>query len=245
MKNKNLRPVKYLIILALISLNLSACSIIPTLELTDEETDIIAEYASDLLLKHDTLHRSGLVEVTEESEVIEEAVSEDTSEEEIAEESVEEVNIETSAFAEVSGGTGGSISSALGFNGISVNYSGMDICDTYPDGDSQDLVFSMNASTGNKLLILHFAVVNETGEEVEANLFDSSARFRLTVNGDELGQQQTILDNDLSQMYANMAPGSILDEVLVFEAPAEIAENISSLSLSVRSDAGSSSFELN
>ena len=79
---------------------------------------------------------------TEPEEPAVEDVSEETSVEDVAEE--QEVVVERQ------------IEEFYGIDGISISYTGYELKDTYPDASGDDLVFSMNASAGCKLVVLNF-----------------------------------------------------------------------------------------
>ncbi|NLG03082.1 MAG: hypothetical protein GX567_04535 [Clostridia bacterium] len=52
------------------SIFLSGCSIVPTIELNDEQSALVSEYAANLILKYESGHANGLEAITDDPIII-------------------------------------------------------------------------------------------------------------------------------------------------------------------------------
>jgi hypothetical protein len=217
---------------------MTGCGAMP--DLTQEETDLISEYAVGVLLKYDANNSSRLVDT---SAYDEEPVAEEEPEEEIAEAAEEqqpETETETADTAEVvdvsedEASNTSTIEDYYGIQDITFQYSGYEVTDTYPSlEDEADAFFAMEASAGRDLLVLKFTATNTGGSDVALNMLDRGARFRIAVNDESSrGVLTTMLLNDM-QTYDEVIPaGSQVELVSIIE----ISEgtNIESLGLVMR-----------
>lgn len=203
---------------------MSGCgSIMP--DLTQEETDLISEYAVGVLLKYDKRHGSRLVDTTAYDDVVEE-VSEETAEI-IAEEEPERENPEDNTeVIDVSQDEGSSASPTTieeyyGIPDFTFRYLGYDLTQSYPSNASGgDLFFAMDATEGSQLLVLRFMATNVSSADQTLNMLGYGARFRVSVNG-ESGQSvlTTMLLDDM-QTYNDVVPaGSGVELVSILEVP--------------------------
>lgn len=210
---------------------LTGCTDLQGVELTEEQSAAIAEYAAGLLLKYDKSHAAGLQNVYDEPE--EEKVPEQAPVQ-VEEEEVQEVyqKVESEATKEVFTGT---IGEAIGIPDLDVRFAYYETFTSLPDSDPDNPVFSMRAQDGNKMVVLHFNVTNISGETLNLDMLSNNVRYRLVINDKEvIRQQQTLLSNDLSQMSEAMEPGQVYDEVLVFETETGIVDSIENLKLTIK-----------
>ena len=132
-------------------------------DLTQEETDIISEYAVGVLLKYDKYHSGRLVD-TSAYETAEENTEEETEtlpeeEQPAAEESAEAAG--TADEPEEAEAASATIEGYYGIPDFTFRYAGYDLTQSYPDGtEGEDLFFSMDATPGMELLVLHFTAAN-------------------------------------------------------------------------------------
>lgn len=258
MKNKK-------IILALIlsfSLLLTGCGLVPSLNLTNEESSVISEYAAGLLLKHDKNYGGDITEIKEEPEEVAEEeiaiVDEEQTPATIEEDDnpEEEYNEELEMEAPVSDDLGTQtalgdnvysarrIEDAIGVDGFEIAFSNIEVTKLYP-AETDDLVFSMQAQDGKELLILHFNLTNITDSDLLCDVMNSSCKYRIKINGsDRVNCQQTILLNDLAQYYDNVSAYGMIDTVLVFEVAEGTGQNISSLDLTIKKEQETDTFRL-
>lgn len=194
-------------------------------DLTQEETDLISEYAVGILLKYDKNHGSRLVDTSEYENVVEEAPSEipevepeQEQEPEITENDAEVVDVsqdtETASLPST-------IEEYYGIEGVTFQYLGYDLTDSYPPGaDGEDIFFAMDATEGSQLLVLRFMATNVTSSDLMLNMMDYGVKFRISVNG-EAGQSAltTMLLDDL-QTYKDILPaGYSVELVSIVEIP--------------------------
>lgn len=192
-------------------------------DLTQEETDLISEYAVGVLLKYDKKNGSRLVDTSEYENVVEEVPEEipDVEQEpepEIPENDTEVVDVSQDVEAVSPPST---IEEYYGIDGVTFQYLGYELADSYPpEADGADVFFAMDATEGSQLLVLRFMATNTTSSDLILNMMDYGVRFRVSVNG-EAGQSAltTMLLNDL-QSYKDVLPaGYSVELVSIVEVP--------------------------
>ena len=209
-------------------------------DLTQEETEIISEYAAGILMKYDKDNGSRLVDLSQE-EPQEEAAPD-------AEPPVQTPESDAAAAGteEAPGGTGepgpaennatvidqsqtevmsaASIEEYYGISGFTFAYTGCELIDSYPEdsGEEGAVYFTMDATEGMKLLVAKFNVTNQSGSEQTLNMMEHRAKFKLAVNGDA-GKHvlTTMLLNDMQNYNAQMAAGETVELVSIIEVPAD------------------------
>ena len=232
---------------------LSGCSLVATTGLTENEEELVAEYAAGVLMRYvgDTKGGFGNLKPTPVPIVAPpeepETVNTDKADEMVP--PMDENTTDDSLFdtetddIQVPGGTGDdikdtAIAEAIGIEGFEVAYTGYEIAEVYPESGEDALSFSMQATEGRKLLVMHFDVKNKTPEDRECNVLDCNVKFRAVINDStRVNEQMTILLNDLKSYREMIGADESADTVLVFEVESSLAEQIGSLSLAVvRSD---------
>lgn len=207
------------------ALLMTGCGTMPNL--TQDETELISEYAVGVLLKYDRAHGRRLVDTSgyelpsEEpapEEPVEEPIQEEQPEPEI-EEPVEVVDV--SQDEEETQPSASSVEQYYGIPNIMITYQGCEMADSYPPaGEGETLFFSMDATQGKQLLVLKFNAQNLTGEDQTMNMLGYGATFRVSVNGEpSKGALATMLVNDM-QTYNSVIPASSsVDLVSIVEVP--------------------------
>ena len=203
-------------------------------DLTQEETDLIAEYAAGMLLKYDRdinrlVDTSMYEEEVEEEVILPEEEEEPTETEEEESTSVVDVSQDEETEPTVS-----SIEQYYGVPNVMITYTGYEVADSYPpSAEGEDLVFSMEASSGTQLLVLKFNAQNLSGEDQNLNLLGYGARFRVSVNGESSkGALATMLVNDM-QTYNDVIPAnSAVELVSIVEIPQ--GTNVGSIDMILR-----------
>lgn len=217
-------------------------------ELTQEENDIITEYAVGLLLKYDKYHSSRLVDLTAYEEEQDSAKAEELEEENNVEpEEIQDVpsidNTEVIDAGEEYSAS--SIEEFYGIEGFSFQYTGYELKNEYPDvaQDSDAAFFAMQATPGTQLLVLKFQAVNNSGMERELNMINCGMKSRVSVNGESSSNVlSTMLLNDI-QTYKGMLEANASTElVAVVEVPE--GTNVESVSIQLRSDDDSAMISL-
>ncbi len=209
---------------------MTGCGAMP--DLTQEETELISEYAVGVLLKYDKSHGSRLVDTSAYEVVETEEIPEELPEEPIPEEEQQELP-ETTEIVDVSQEEEetepqvSSVEEYYGIPNVAIQYTGYEVTDSYPSvGEGEELFFSMDATPGTQLLVLKFSVRNTGNEDQLVNMLEYGARFRVSVNGEASnGALATMLLNDM-QTYDDVVPaGSSVELVSIVEVPQNTSVN--------------------
>lgn len=219
-----MKKVSVLLGIMTAALLMTGCGVMPNL--TQDETELISEYAVGVLLKYDKAHGRRLVdtsgyELVTEEPAQEEPVEEPIQEEEPEPEIEEPVVVDVSQDEEETQPTASSVEQYYGIPNIMITYQGCEIADSYPPaGEGETLFFSMDATQGKQLLVLKFNAQNLTGEDQMMNMLGYGATFRVSVNGEpSKGALATMLVNDM-QTYNSVIPASSsVDMVSIVEVP--------------------------
>ncbi len=191
-------------------------------ELTQEENEVITEYAVGLLLKYDKNYNSHLVEVSEEEEEPEEPPVEE--EQPVPEEEQEPENVppDTPVIDATEEAMASSIEEFYGISGFAFQYTGYDLKQEYPDmaEDGADAFFAMEATPGTQLLVLKFQVVSQNGADTELNMLDHDVRMRIKINADMTKNAlSTMLLNDIQTYKGTVAADGSTQLVAITEVP--------------------------
>lgn len=208
---------------------LTGCGTMP--DLTQEETELISEYAVGVLLKYDTSNSRRLVDTSAYAEVAEAEETVEKPEQEQEKEQPEAVPVDDTEVVDVSQdeeAVPSTIESYYGIQNVTFQYTGYELTDSYPpsdwnyeEGDEQESVFfSMDATVGTQLLVLKFQATNTSGEDIELNMLEHNARFRVSVNGESSkGALATMLLNDMQTYDDILAAGSSTELISIVEIP--------------------------
>ena len=203
---------------------LSGCGAVMP-DLTQEETDLISEYAVGILLKYDRYHSGRLIDTTayeDTEEVSEEELSAEESEQEQGQEtSTDNTEVIDISQDEKSAGLPATIEDYYGIRDITFQYLGYELTQSYPsNADDENLFFAMDATEGEQLLVLRFQASNATSYDQVLNMMSFGARFRVSVNGESSQSVlTTMLLNDM-QSYNDVVPaGSGVELVCIVEIP--------------------------
>ncbi len=229
---------------ASLCISLFGCAKMP--KLTEDEEELVAEYAAALLLKYDSENHSRLVDIKDKVSAFEDAKAlHDLQEENYynnlnAEEQKrleetreqEEANKEyannttvvdkTSPESDYNSNTHITVDNVpvgefLGLSGVSIDYAGADVLSEYPD--SEDVVsVTMLPKAGNSLLIVYFNVSNNTDSNRTVNIAGIAPSALLNVNGAGFKRAETtILEDDLLTCNEEFAPNRMKRFVMVTE----------------------------
>ena len=218
-------------------------------ELTEEENDLITEYAVSLLLQYDKNSTSRLIDLAayeEERGIIEEnaeAVKEAESLDAESEEERSSLEVDTEVVDLTEEAKASTIEEFYGIDGFSFQYMGYDFKTEYPDmaENEADAFFAMEATEGMQLMIMKFHVINQYGTEL--NMLNYDTKLRVSINGESSKSAlSTMLLNDL-QTYKGIpeADGST-ELVVIVEVPN--GTNVDTLSLTLRNGSDSTTISL-
>lgn len=214
---------------------LSGCGALP--EMTQEQEDAIVEYAAGLLIKNMKDYDSRLVDLSLYNEVP--TGTEETEETQEEPGGMDEV-ADTEVIDKVEGESYGSFESLLVPEGVTISFVESRVTDTYPDDGNSDAFFALDATEGNRLLVLQFHLKNTTAEEVEIDIFSRAPKCVVTLNDAEQSYAlSTMLLDDLSTYVDTVSAGEEVSLVLLAEMETSALEVVNSIKLKVITDAGS------
>ena len=264
MRKRVFRTTAYILIAVLAAGMLTGCDLVPSLQITDEQRSLIAEYAAGKLLEYAKGHPGGLMLVEdmdlsevnpgmkkEEEEPQLPALPEplpapgEATDEPLADPGIApppEADALVEAPDESAPVATKTVAEALGINGAILTYDRYEKVMTYPN-DESELAFTMKAAPGKELLIVHFALTNPGDSDIDVHTDSSNFKVRLLINGGEkLRGDVTFLDNDLMNYSGNLGPGADVDAVLVFEV--KEGTEVSSMDLLIVEDDGEQEYKI-
>lgn len=221
---------------------LSGCNDVA--DLTSEETELIAEYAADVLLKYDVNYTNRIDEgekeieesaSTQDLDISEEGTTTqkpDTTEKDVKEQANAESFEDNDKESKLSAGTEKDIAKVAGISGVSITYKDYLITSRYPEKED-DLVF-LEAPNGHQLLVIRFDVANTTKESVAVSLMEKEIDYSIICNGTKAAKPMlTILLNDLGTLETTVDPDKKQEAVLVFQIADDIKNNLDSAQLKI------------
>lgn len=222
-------------------------------DLTEEETEIISEYAAGVLLKYDRVHGGRLMSEAEyemeenkkaEREAAASAAEQQNAEENAAEESVASDTevVDVSQDAEVV--VPSTIEEYYDIQDITFQYTGYELTDSYPsDSEEDNVFFAMDATEGMQLLVLKFTATNVSSADQTLDMIGYGVRFKVSVNGGS-GENvlSTMLLNDMQNYKGVISAGTGRELVSIVEVPQ--ATTVESIDFILRGDAGNSVINL-
>lgn len=238
------KRLSFVLLAGSLILSLTGCkNAIP--EMSEENMDLVTEYAAGLLLKYDANYQPMLLDdekIAAEEEARQKVLEE--AERRAALEAEKAAKKEKEQSERENGGSGEgqeeapagpvNIAQFLELEQVSVSCNGIEFKDTYPDS-GDDLFFALNASPGCRLAIVHLTLTNTGGSDANIDIFNKEPRFKLSVNGGEYhNTMTTLLENDFSVYAGTLAPGQTVDTVLVADIKEEECSQASEAGLSIR-----------
>ena len=223
-------------------------------ELNDQQQELVVEYAAGMALKYDVNRESKLVELTLEQEETDPAPADETPEQEAVPDTEKAGEADTNEdqqqealpdVAVIDNTQSTSIEAFLNLDSVTFTYTGCETYDFYPDQNQEEFYFVMNATQGNKLLVLKFMAENISGTEAVLDMNQSETRYKLMVNGERKNALTTMLLNDLAYYQGTIAPGESVELVLVCEVSSEQAEMTPTLELTMKNVENTATISLN
>lgn len=208
-------------------LAISACMLTGCIDsmpdMTEEQSELVAEYAADMLLKYSPNYHYRIAD--EEEVASAEAEMETSQEEETTQEESQPSQdlsqtgsgetVSVGAETSVEDGSEYDLAAFFGMDQFSIMYASCEATDAYPNAES-GVGFSVTAPQGYNLLVLHFDVENLGEEAAQCDLFDQISK--VTVNVNDAGYVQalsTLLTNDLTTYMEDIPAGEVADAVVV------------------------------
>ncbi len=223
----------YALILVVV-LMLTGC--VSELNITEQESNMVAEYIAKTLLKYDKKYDEELIEevqvtTLDESQTSKEQTTEETTEADNtnpSENNIPDKPVDSKKIVE--------LSSILGNDKIEIKCVGYSIHDTYTDEQES---FVIKSTQNRKLLVLQFIIKNTSNSVQRVDLLNSNVTFKLNVNdSDEYSPLLTFILSDISYYDFDLQPEKSREGVLVFDVDLSTANSISKLILDVVNSKG-------
>lgn len=227
------------IIIIIVLAGLTGC--VQTTELDKEQELQFIEYSVYSVLEHDKNYMIGLNQVEIESEPETESDATDNQQQEP----------ETDGQGQSNQNQGGTtvqatdnINDALGIEGATVKYAGVSVCDSFPEAENIPS-FVIKAVSGKKLVVLKFDITNTTDSDMKVDLSSKKLSFKGIFNGSVKTNVLVTLLPEAMNTFDDVIPaGGTIQTVLVFEISESYADNITTVTVEVKSESGTKSIKL-
>lgn len=202
-------------------------------ELTDEEQDIIVQYAAHALAKYNTYQKDGMTNPPSEGEQQKAQEPESTQTTETQQDKTGNVDSQTTEGGETqpAGQTDKiSLAEAIGHGSdLNVSFTGAELMGTYQTDDA----YSVTAPAGKLYLIMKFTVTNPGAEAVAIDSLSYGPEFFIKTGETEASAELTILQNDFSTYQGSIGAGQTIENVLLFAVPDSTTEGSGELFVKV------------
>ena len=180
-------------------------------DLTDDEENVIVNYAAHIVTKYNTYQREGLTYVSPEEpeETQEDVTVPQTPETQDASETGTAASAEAAAPAvSVAAAGSASLDQLFGADGIQMTYAGAQLAPGYMEGDYYEM--TPDANTG--------------ADGVGLDVLSVSPKFTVVLNQSvKSTAETTLLDTDFSTYQGTIPAGGSTRLVLVFQVPDDVA----------------------
>lgn len=206
-------------------------------DLNDEQTNLVGEYAANVLLKYDSNHRKRLMSEEEIKKEEERRAAWDVRIPPAEDPEVPEKPVKPSGqeAGEKQPTEYGKLEDFYDFaDEVGIEYTGYYVCSSYLEVQD-DVPLTLDASQGKEILVLKFQLKNNTDALQKVDLMRRNDSYRVTVNGDySRTPLTTVLDNDLNTFQGSLMPGASQEIVLLTEI--EQGTQISSLKIRLKNE---------
>ena len=211
-------------------LSLTGCG---SVKYTEEQEDIIANYAANLLLKHDKRYKYNYIS---EEYLMTESTADNLYFENETESYANDGNeAESNTISDDASVTGAFHMPA----GITAEYLDYDITDRYPSDNSDNELFVMKSVDNYKLLVVRFRITNTTGQDIALNMMSLNSKYRGIVNDTKkYNAQLTLLLDALNTYEGTITAGSSENLVLIYQTQIDSKNDVNSLSIAVSDTSG-------
>lgn len=196
-------------------------------DLTSEQSDIIAEYAAGVLVKHAYVNKDKMaIQMTLQAEENNNA-GENSQSPTQGDNSGEQGNSQQGSSDK---GAVENIADKMELYPLTLECAGYTVEDTYP---KEEYAMAIQADAGKKLIVVEFTIKNNTEEPVTYTKPEVNLNVKATINADtKVSVYRTMLNNDLQNITTiEIAPQASYTAILVFQADSELCESIASFSL--------------
>ena len=180
-------------------------------DLTDDEENVIVNYAAHIVTKYNTYQREGLTYVSPEE-------PEETQEDVTVPQTPETQDASETGTAAAAGSA--SLDQLFGADGIQMTYAGAQLAPGYMEGD----YYEMTPDAGKQYLVLSIDVTNTGADGVGIDVLSVSPKFTVVLNQSvKSTAETTLLDTDFSTYQGTIPAGGSTRLVLVFQVPDDVA----------------------
>lgn len=192
-------------------LMLSSCS--HATKLSEQETDMFAEYISKEVLSYDQTYDQGLIPQKLLQDNPKQPVTETNNKPNNSDNTEHEKDGNQNVTAGIT-----SLNNILGTTTIKASYLSYQVYEQYPDNSNEYFVIQTKQS--ERLLVVRFELKNESKKDRVYNNLKRSLSYQLTANhGEQYSPLFTLLENDLQFMNRIIPAGSTAEGILVFRIP--------------------------
>ena len=191
--------------------------------LNQEENDLIAQYAANAILQNDKNYEDRFVVDSTTQEASTTQPEQQTTTTESATPSESDTKSQKEAEQTTQGELKPSLSKVSSFLNLSLQYKGCKVASHYEDGNQSSL--PVEASSGNKLLILKFKIKNTSSTTNQVDMLSSKLSYDLQLGTEKLQPQLTVLEDDLTTYQGSLKKHASKNVVLIFEIPKKSANH--------------------
>ncbi len=210
-----------LVLLTLLMLSLTGC--LHEYQLTEESTEVVAEYMAGVLLNKDENYERHLLSWEELNITTEEDAErpDNSGNEDIGDESKEEPDKDKQTPIRGEESTESNkdytITEVIGADHINISYNSYKFYNVYPE-DETNAYFSLTPMEGNQLLVVSFTAENLTDKEKRLDLRKSKVDYQLDINvGTIYKPLLTLLENNLKYIDMKIGAGKKEEVLLIYE----------------------------
>lgn len=228
-----MKKIKLGVITTLIVCLLSGCS--NQLSLSDEDTDMFAEYISKELLAYHKNYDQGLLIQEGNTEKVETDVDEQAQVEQIIDQGNNETENDNTTVTDVTGSehtklVTADLNEVLGNKKVDVSYKTSKVYDSYPA--NKDNYFVINSVKGYQLLVVSFQLKNTSSSKSTYNMLNQDIEYTLTLSdGKKYNPLLTLLVDDMQFINMTISGEDSKRGVLVFRVPKEVAKSKGTLQI--------------
>ncbi|HKL80585.1 MAG TPA: hypothetical protein VJ888_09160, partial [Mobilitalea sp.] len=216
-----------LVITLLLILSLTGC--IHEYQLSDENTEVAAEYMAGLLLEYDENYQSSLIKQEElEENTMGLSVEEGNSAVPTPTSTPTPVPTNEEGGSQAAGDENTlidgefTIAEVIGATNFDIQYDNYKLYNSYPE-DATSTYFSLTPNEGKQLLVATFLIGNTTDKKRKIDLNKSKIVYQLDINvGSIYKPSLALLENDLQFIVMTVEPKKKETALLIFEVPKDV-----------------------
>ena len=124
------------------------------------------------------------------------------------------------------------LANTLELTGATITYSKYEVGDKYPTGE---YVLSVPADTGKQIVAVEFTIKNNSSTTITPSVVSNTISMKLTVNsGTAITKSATLLKNDISNLKSvSLTAGEAYTTIALFQVPQDSVANITSMTLAI------------